>query len=71
MRDITEHIEKLKIEFDAIQTLSDCNYQFDIAEYSVRTDENIESNLDDIKTHILTSRPSNQTLRIIVVRTSS
>ena len=69
MTDSTDYLETLIEEFKALERLTHQGYGFDVNTYGVRTDADFEENLDYIKQHILSTRPSHQNLKIIVLRT--
>ena len=64
-----DYMERLITELKEIESLTERGYSFDVAEYNIRTGEELEDNLKDVMSHISTSRPSHQSLKLIVVRT--
>jgi len=44
-------------------------YEFDITEYNINGGHDIQSSLSDVMGHISSTRPSRQSLKLIVVRT--
>lgn len=67
--DKQDYMERLITELKEIESLTARGYSFDVAEYNIRTGEELEDNLKDVMTHIASSRPSHQSLKLIVVRT--
>ena len=69
MTDSADYLEQLIEQLKALEVLTHQDFSFDINEYSLRTDDEFSENLDYIKQHILSTRPSHQNLKIIVLRT--
>jgi hypothetical protein len=67
--DKQDYMERLITELKEIESLTARGYSFDVAEYNIRTGDELEDNLKDVMSHIATSRPSRQSLKVIVIRT--
>lgn len=61
-------LASLKDELTAISTLQDNGYSFGLETFTLQTGETLEDNLDFIKDFLVSRKPNNQTLKLMVVR---
>ena len=69
MNDPTDYLQRILSELQDIERLMYKGYAFDITEYNINGGDDIQTSLSDVMGHISSTRPSRQSLKLIVVRT--
>jgi hypothetical protein len=69
MNDPTDYLQRILSELHDIERLMYKGYEFDITGYNINGGDDMQNSLIDVIGHISSTRPSRQSLKLIVVRT--